>query len=308
MSTLNFKFYLFLLIIKIFLVNNQKLKSPRPYSVTLDIYSGRENPIFYISEGAYNYVRNLNRNRLSINTIRNFNLGYRGFIVNCEDSQENFYIYGNADKEEYLKNEINDKLSTEIQDVINREMRTRRSKDNNNYYSLLEISQTVDQGLCEIPVICNYNQKPTFYVKDDPCNYCFIKKKYLNNCYNYSCNIASDTYAQPGRASGYLFTEFSCQSVMKGMISDGLQFIGKNYPFVRTRRGYYVGLFVWPANDYHLTRLNLNEFWSHKIGTNTPLNIDSDGKTIFNPLNQNLNPYNDFCGFFFVLHNKVKIQ
>ena len=37
--------------------------------------------------------------------------------------------------------------------------------------------------------------------------------QFNNNCYNYGSNYRTDTYAQPGRAAGAMYTSLSCASV-----------------------------------------------------------------------------------------------
>ena len=47
--------------------------------------------------------------------------------------------------------------------------------------------------------------------------------QYHNNCYNYGCNTRTDTFAQPGRASGNLYDALNCDEVQSGAVSDGLR-------------------------------------------------------------------------------------
>src|SRR5438132_8673076 len=48
-----------------------------------------------------------------------------------------------------------------------------------------------------------------------------------NNCYNYACNIASNSFAQPGRAHGYAILPMPTGSeVRTGAERDGLIFVG----------------------------------------------------------------------------------
>jgi hypothetical protein len=43
-----------------------------------------------------------------------------------------------------------------------------------------------------------------------------------NNCYNYACDYRTDTFAQPGRASGTRITEMSCKGVRPKALNDAL--------------------------------------------------------------------------------------
>jgi hypothetical protein len=43
-----------------------------------------------------------------------------------------------------------------------------------------------------------------------------------NNCYNYGCDYRTDTFAQPGRAAGAMYTAFSGASVRPAAVADAL--------------------------------------------------------------------------------------
>src|SRR5574337_300488 len=42
-----------------------------------------------------------------------------------------------------------------------------------------------------------------------------------NNCYNYASNKRTDTFAQPGRGSGHMYTAITCPAVTQAALSDG---------------------------------------------------------------------------------------
>src|SRR5205823_4712893 len=43
-----------------------------------------------------------------------------------------------------------------------------------------------------------------------------------NNCYNYASNRKTNTFAQPGRGSGHMYTALTCAAVTQAALSDGL--------------------------------------------------------------------------------------
>src|SRR5204863_128313 len=43
-----------------------------------------------------------------------------------------------------------------------------------------------------------------------------------NNCYNYACNMMTNTFAQPGRACGHMYTGLQCAPVRAAAVCDGL--------------------------------------------------------------------------------------
>jgi hypothetical protein len=181
----------------------------------------------------------------------------------------------------------------------------------------------------------------------DPANDCngnFASGKHQvnNNCYNYACNIATNSFAQPGRLHGF-FLELeggpTGPVIVKGAQKDGLIHVaGANLKLadlrkrvVHSGRGHLVALLIsrpkpavgW-GGDYHWVRCdNLRRFsWSQKDGTDQVTNFDFRGSKIKDPreaiwvVNQGqllkgdprdiIVHYNFFC-FMFVPAGKVDI-
>jgi hypothetical protein len=128
-----------------------------------------------------------------------------------------------------------------------------------------------------------------------------------NNCYNYSTNYRSDTFAQPGRASGFTLTDLSCRTVKSLAIEDGLIDLpqaGNDCP----QEGALIALVVAPAFDFHWYRKGRNGLWTHKPGFTMVTNLDNSGAIISDPRLANRGPYVDFCGFMLVRHGHIKLQ
>ncbi|MFB9429506.1 hypothetical protein [Streptoalloteichus tenebrarius] len=117
-----------------------------------------------------------------------------------------------------------------------------------------------------------------------------IKK---NNCYNYAANHASDTFAQPGRRSGQVFTKMECQDVAEAAVRDGLKASCVN----KSRQ---VALVIWPGQDFHWYGHHSEGFWGHKPGQTQATNEDRDKLVIHDPQKCNRGPYTDFCGYLWV--------
>lgn len=116
-----------------------------------------------------------------------------------------------------------------------------------------------------------------------------------NNCYNYSMNYRSDTFAQPGRISGHPNNVMQCANVATAANWDGCKALcsGSNKN---------VALVIWPGVDYHWYRKHSNGFWGHKPGSTAARNTDNSGKVIggvLTPANCNRGPYTIFCGYRF---------
>lgn len=128
-----------------------------------------------------------------------------------------------------------------------------------------------------------------------------------NNCYNYACNLQTNTFAQPGYESGSIYSTINCQEVKNGAISDGLKPISSNEECKTC--SHRVALVIdpdWP--DFHWYRQDRNGMWSHKPGTWSVRNYDNAGNSISDPRTANRGDYSIFCGFFCVYKGDVKIN
>lgn len=149
-------------------------------------------------------------------------------------------------------------------------------------------------------------------------NFMSYKFQVNNNCYNYSTNVATNSFAQPGRMTGHEYTQpptggnsTQVGSVVYGAVQDGLVDIGTEITAsdIETYTdGHFVALLIsesdesvgWPG-DYHWVRcdsivLNADEIagspvyfstWSQKDGSDQVTNFDFAGKKITDPATAN---------------------
>jgi hypothetical protein len=132
-----------------------------------------------------------------------------------------------------------------------------------------------------------------------------------NNCYAYACNIASNSFAQPGRFSGNQITAATLNGpdIQAFAVQDGLQAAGTTLDDLKafaakrmdqkgtgTLDGHFVALMISPAGDnnwggdYHWARCddNINfSSWSQKDGGDQVTNFDFAGNPITNPATAN---------------------
>lgn len=120
-----------------------------------------------------------------------------------------------------------------------------------------------------------------------------------NNCYNYSNNKRTDTFAQPGKASGITLswpTEMNCSAVTNGAVADGvLQPLFAGICFFNQDK---IAMVIAPDWDYHWYRQDTNGMWSHKPGGTMATNLDNAGNPIANPETAARGSYTVFCGYF----------
>ncbi len=121
---------------------------------------------------------------------------------------------------------------------------------------------------------------------------------YNNNCYNYSTNRATNSFAQPGEASDKIYSSLTCESVLEAAKADlGLQATDE-FPFGSKNDDTLIALVVAPEWDYHWYRRDDDGLWSHKPGGTPATNMDSSGEIITSPETANRGPYTEFCDYF----------
>jgi len=124
-----------------------------------------------------------------------------------------------------------------------------------------------------------------------------------NNCYNYATDIRTDTFAQPGRASGYTPANISTGEYTTAAVSDGLQ-SGVNldnlWDTSGLPNGHVVALVIDPGNDFHWYRMEADGTWTHKPGSTPATSLDNSGNPITDPRTADRDGYTDFGGFFWV--------
>lgn len=130
--------------------------------------------------------------------------------------------------------------------------------------------------------------------------------RYNNNCYNYSNNKRTDTFAQPGRYAGIINYTMSVAAVKSAALADGL--VETTSSATSSEGKTKIALVVAPGVDYHWYRQDSNGRWSHKPGSTSATNLDNSGVTISNPETANRGAYTQFGGYFFTPSDSVQGQ
>lgn len=118
-----------------------------------------------------------------------------------------------------------------------------------------------------------------------------------NNCYNYTNDKITNTFAQPGRASGNPITSLDCADVLRAAQSDGLVAAAGFANPRAAGQGWYVALVIWPGKDYHWYRQDVGGCWSHKPGQTAAKDTDNSGNSISDPQTCDRGPYTNFCTY-----------
>ena len=129
-----------------------------------------------------------------------------------------------------------------------------------------------------------------------------------NNCYNYACNIITETPAKPGYASGNTCDNTVIETVESSALSDGLKECTEQIECTRcTICGHKVALFRTFASikgyGYHWARQDRGGTWSDKMGEGPVSGFGCTDPTILKE-----NTALKFIKFFCVKKNDVRIS
>lgn len=307
-----------------------------PIKLTLDVFSGRPNPEIMLDDKT---GRELLK-RLSSGTLRKLNekanpfpsvLGYRGLIIEQIDkplnadlpavlhyAHDTVYADGKTAKAEAgLESFLFDNLKSlrgikglpdfrkTIEQLI-KEYLDKRLLYIENYRKWFD--KIIDDYLRPFKPVCPCAPTPDLAAwNTDPA----ITGN--NNCYNYGTNYRSDTYAQPGEATGKKWNDLSACNVpvgnisaKMGAVSDGLVDV-PNQDNKCISPGHLVALVNSPGFDYHWYRKCSNGRWSHKMASSPASIFDNSGNPITDPRTADRGSYVNFCTFMQVRHGHFKI-
>ena len=279
-----------------------------PSIVSLDIFSGRENPSWVVDDDKVSDLQRLAAGaRLGPLPI----LGYRGFHVRPVESEHapaarleglpesaagarDAVIVGQAEAEEFL-------LSTAAEHI----------DDRLRAYVRESIARGPDMAAIQAAAAAAAVTCPACHAADAPAyNPAFWNnpaRQPTNNCYNYANDQATNTFAQPGRATGHMYTALTCPAVGAAATSDGLHACPNFAGTLAAGHGWYVALVIWPGVDYHWYRQDKVGCWSHKPGSTPARNTDNSGHAIADPRTCNRGSYTNFCTYMIITRH-VRIR
>ena len=281
--------------------------------VTVDMYSGRENPSWELSESEAQKLKemlNVDREVSKLKTPASTGqLGYRGIqitsvaesepimlsrvfdgIIESNDAASLNYVDKNSDVEDYLIStaglQLDGDEKTYIQEEISKNVKGGAANTNRDF---------------ELFAVPPYNPGKW---NNDP----NIRRN--NNCYNYANDKITNTFAQPGRGSGQIGPyPPSCSGTGSAAQRDGQRPISN--PDMTPAEGHIIALVVSTTPgflDYHWYRRDSNTMWSHKPGGTAATNRDNSGRAISDPRNCDRGPYNIFCGFYHCIPSQTRIR
>jgi len=291
------------------------------FTVTLNIFSGRPNPRWDLTgDQANEFVERLSRAESPTadsppGALRG--LGYRGFEVRQLDHPTAIHVHGgvvgtpgaapnNVDRKRELERFLLGTMQgaqTRALEAVSDPVREAIEKDLDTPLDKFWIppSAATKAPAPKCPK-CNAALAPVY----NPGLWNIPSVQPYNNCYNYANNLITNTFAQPGRASGHMYTKLTCASVQPAAVSDGLK-ASPNFS-AKITNGYYVALVIWPNVDYHWYRQDKVGCWSHKPGSTAVRNYDNAGKPITDPKTADRGGYTVFCTYMVTYPGRVHIR
>lgn len=279
--------------------------------VTALMYSGRPNPSWELTPEQATKLKSILGEKKEVtqemSALSAGLLGYTGFVIQSYESSlpsEAYFFDGIIDLVNQKQLNFIDKNSS-IESFLLETGLTALTTDEVDYIST-EISKNVSGGIASK----NKSLKESFELLAvppfDPGKWNITSVQPYNNCYNYANDKITNTFAQPGRGSGTMYTNLLCSDVSAAATRDGQ--ISVSNAASTPMDGHFIALVVAPNYDYHWYRLDSNGMWSHKPGSTAARNTDNSGALIADPRSCNRGPYTDFCGFFHCIPLNTRIR
>ena len=278
--------------------------------VELDLYSGRENPSFDVDDDFADWLWERTGARES--DAQPSHLGLRGAKLSplTDDSQafRNKSLYISADSQALNSN-------SEILSAIFEKIPKDQPEFDEDLISYLNARLAIP-SIPDTQTVTSLSTSGAMPQRAEPFAGCIVEvTKFTpefwndpavitkNNCYNYATNRRTNTFAQPGRATGSFPYPLACEQVRAAAISDGAKYSATQDGFAECppdseKPRWYMALAVWPGRDYHWYRESAYIMWCHKPGETAATDVDNIGRWIVDPAICDRGPYTDFCGYF----------
>jgi len=288
-----------------------------PVKVSLQVFSGRENPTWELDPLQVQELRD--RLKGLVTSLERppgtlGGLGYQGFALDAErelDLEPSLFVHAGlvdtgasnatlqapgGELERWLLSTAGDALAPALREYVEAQLPSSPR--------LAGRSSPSRAKALEVPRF-----EPSVWNSDD-------NVRRHNNCYNYASNKLTNTFAQPGRGSGLIFTRLEGTEVARAIVRDGVEALARpGAPAETPIEGHFIALVIWPplpgeseGTDYHFFRLDETTHWSHKPGQTAARDVDAAGRGISDPATCDRGPYTEFVGYFHTFPDRIRIR
>lgn len=277
--------------------------------ITIDIFSGRPNPVIELSGAEAREANALLKARRTAATRDSRplpvpTLGYRGLLIETPGARRREPV---RTTDPALEDFICGSTGTLKRFGLGREFPQILRKEIERFRELrLHWSHRKFPWPVRLRCRCAPLYEPSWWNDG-------AQRQLQNNCYNYGCNYRTDTFrqipggSQPGAAAGAMYTALTCASVRPAAVADGL--IAR--PSANNKcptEGHLVALVIAPGIDFHWYRKGRNGYWTHKPGSTPVINVDNSNHLIADPRTADRGMYTQFCTFMVVMHGHIKVK
>lgn len=274
------------------------------FSVEMSVFSGTRNPAWNVVADAELCSALAGLSDAALNNRSSHLMGYSGFSVRgASESSPEAFILGVPAVELRL---IASAPAALVSDAVRAHVVAQIVRIALQGGEPVAAADRGQLQQCKTPIV-GPDSVPAFAPSTDDGG-CFVSDQQLNNCYDYGCDIVTDTFAQPGRGTGSKWVANNCTEIRRAAEHDGLVWAGTELPAADPKVGHYVSLHIWPETNFHWLRRDANGAWSHKPGGTAVRNLDNAGKAITDPAKADVSPWTVHCGYMSVVPSKVKIS
>jgi hypothetical protein len=241
-----------------------------------------------------------------------YKMGYRGFEITSSNSK--LCVYDNYELEaallatgwETVSDAVGQHVFSELQRLKETKVEQKQMWASEAGVHLKHSEQVRDN--CTVP-IRGSDTTTVYSPASDVCGH-WQSHQSQNNCYDYGNDVATDTFAQPGRGSGKEWTQNTCENMRDAAIRDGLAWFGTTLPTSQPPLGHYAALLIWPGTNFHWIRFDSQPagYWSHKPGGTPVRNVDNNDQPITDPSKSDFSPWTQFCGYMSTVPSKANIN
>ena len=195
--------------------------------MTLAIFSGVPDPVWTVHSGHESFKKfkeHLHNARSTGSTYRHEHmssiLGYKGFLVHPPEAEEAELVVGHETRELQkllLETMPEGLMPTTLRQKILHAIEEASVSHQTQRDSRQDVPQPPSKGAKDDDEILHYAPKLNL---DRWNSFSLVREN--NNCYNYANDKITNSFAQPGTASGHPITSMTPQGVLRAAESDGL--------------------------------------------------------------------------------------
>jgi len=282
------------------------------FQVTLNVFSGTQDPQWTVTGvEALQLQQLLIKERTPAETSRPipaYRMGYSGFSL-TDDAGHKFAVYNSPAAESSLLRQAvaRQLVPRAVEQHVQSEVARVQALHLNQAPPHAELTSN---AVCNPPPAVRGPDNGTVYDPKNDANGCFVTAQTMNNCYNYGCDVATNTFAQPGRGTGHKWEANTCDAMREAATRDGLVWTGTTLPTHQPAVGHNVALLIWPDTNFHWIRMDSVPagYWSHKAGQTPVRNTDNNGQKITDPSKADFSPWTEFCGYMTAVPSQVTIN